>query len=98
MDKRVLSRKFSPNAKQIITTVSPKEKRPVKIIMRISGDLNAQRQLRLQALGCQIHSVAGDVVSADVPAGALRKAGELDFISFVEISQPLYPEAKANQK
>ena len=98
MNEKALSRKFGPKVKQIITTVSPGEKRPVKILIRISGDLDMQWQLQLQALGCQVRTVAGDIVTAEVPEGALLQIGELDFISYLEIAQPLFPEAKASQK
>jgi len=98
MDERVFLRKFGPEAKQIITTVSPGEKKPVKILIRISGDLDTRQQMQLQELGCQIRTTAGNVVTAEVPEGALLQVGELDFISYLEIAQPLFPEAKANQK
>ena len=92
MNNRAFLKKFSPNAKQAM--MSPDTKGPIRILMRITGDVNTQRQSRLQALGCKIHSIAGDIVSTEVPAGVLRKLGELDFINFIEIAQPLYPEKR----
>ena len=98
MDGNQSLRKFSPSAKRFIMSLSPGRKRSVKIMMRVSSGLDTQRQQQLEALGCQIRSVAGDIVTAEVPEEVLLQAGGLDFVSYIDVSQPLYPEIKTGQE
>jgi len=94
MKERRFSRKFGPNAKQIIAKASPDKKRLVKILLRISGELNPKRRSELQALGCNIRTVATDVVTAELPEGALSRVGKLEYVGYIEVARPLYLEPK----
>ena len=87
--------KLSSDTKQFLSELPTGENPPVSVILRISGSLEGERRARLEATGAQIRTVAGDIVTATVPSRSLRHLVELDFVTFVEVSRPLYPETQS---
>ena len=87
------TRKFGPSAKRAMAAASSESTRRLRILMRVSGELDEEQRAQLAAL-CEIRTIAGSVISAEVPDGALVQLVQLDFVSYVEVAQTLYPESK----
>jgi len=87
------SKKLSPETKQKLSKLSAAEEQQlVSVLMQINGSLGPERRSRLEAVGTQVRTVAGDVITATVPSSEIRQLAELDFVRAVEVSRPLYPE------
>ncbi len=88
------SSKLSPKTKQQLSELPPKDNPLVTVLIRISGSLESQGQSQLEAIGGEIRTVAGDILTARIHLRELLQLAKLDFVSFIEISSPLYPESK----
>jgi hypothetical protein len=87
------SKKLSPETKQKLSELSAAEEQQlVSVLMQINGSLGPERRSRLEAVGTEVRTVAGDIVSATVPASEIRQLAELDFVRSLEVSRALYPE------
>jgi hypothetical protein len=67
----------------------------LNVMIGIHGRLTDAHRALIEGLGIRLRTVAGDVLSADVPSGALLGLAELDFIRHVELSRPLWPDRPA---
>lgn len=85
-------RKFSPQARQVIEDIAQGENRNVGVLIATYGVLEPDQQQELEQRECRINTVAGDVITADMPVRSLASLGDLDFVRYVELSRPLYPE------
>ncbi|WP_394832322.1 hypothetical protein LVJ94_38000 [Pendulispora rubella] len=50
---------------------------------------------KLAALGVEVDTVAGDIMTARIPAGALDRVRATDGVLHVEIARPVYPRSDA---
>jgi hypothetical protein len=66
----------------------------VSILLRGKGKFDPGQMTALKADGVHIRTVAGDVLSADVPLDALSRVEGHDFVTSIEISTPLYTEER----
>ena len=80
-----------PSVQQAIREEGQGDER-ANVMMSTHGTLNAEQRGVLESLGCRVRSVAGDVVTLDLPRRALAALGDLDFARYVELSRPLWPE------
>jgi hypothetical protein len=85
------ARKLSPEARRAFEEEGDRERR-VDVLMATHGRLEPAQRERLAEIGCRVGTVAGDVVTADLPAHALGELAALEFVRFVEVSRPLYAE------
>lgn len=86
--------KFSPETKQKLSELSAEEQPLVSVLVQISGGLGPERRSRLEAVGTEVRTVAGDVITATLPSSEIRQLAELDFVRYIEMSRPLYPESE----
>jgi hypothetical protein len=86
------SKKVSPETKQKLSELSAEEPQPISVLVQINGHLGPERRSRLEAVGTEVRTVAGDVVTATVPSSEIRQLAELDFVRSIEVSRALYPE------
>jgi hypothetical protein len=86
------SAKFSPETKQKLSELSSEEQPLVSVLVQISGGLGPERRSQLEEVGTEVRTVAGDVITATLPSSEIHHLAELDFVRFVEMSRPLYPE------
>ena len=64
----------------------------LRVMIRVAGPLRSEQRRELEASRAEIHSAAGDVISASIPKEALGALADLGFVVFVEASRPLDPE------
>lgn len=65
----------------------------VSMLLRGRAEFSPSELKELADDGAQIRTRAGDIVSADVPVGAVDRVLAHDFIVSGELSQPLYYDA-----
>lgn len=84
------SSKLSPATKLLMTQA--KESSQVDAILRCAGSLTDSQRGELEAAGARIRSTASDVLTAEIPVASLDRIADLDFVLYIDISRPLYPE------
>lgn len=65
---------------------------PVSLILSGQGDFTEEQLDTLRALGINVHTVAGDIITADALITALNSVSDLTFIVSLQVSQPLFYE------
>lgn len=65
---------------------------PIRVLIRVRDEPDDQQRRHLTEAGAQVHTVAGDVVTASLRAGDLGRLTEVDAVAYVELSEPLRPE------
>ena len=90
------SKKLGSNAKLRLSELSADENSLESILVRISGKLTSEQQSQLTAMGAEIRTVAGDIVTITTPLRTLSQLAELDFVTYIELSTSLYPESERN--
>jgi len=75
------------------------EKGQVKTILKVSGNISG-----IKAKGVKIHSIIGDIVTADVPINVIADIANLAQVSYIQAQRQLHPlldksvpDTKANQ-
>jgi hypothetical protein len=91
------SNKLSPETKRKLSELSAKEPQLVSVLVQIDGRLGPERRSQLEAVGAEVRTVAGDVVTATVPVGGIGQVAEQDFVRSLEVSRPLYPESEGEE-
>ena len=86
------SEKLSPNVKLYLSNLSTEANPVVKVIVRTSSNLEPVKYSQLETIEAHINTVAGDVVTMKIPLRKICQLAEFDFISYIELSTPLYPE------
>ena len=82
---------LGPQAKRLVSASSESDQR-VSVMLRCRADLTPEQRDELAAMGIDLRSAAGDVVTAFAAVRALVELAERDYIEYVEVSRPLYPE------
>src|ERR1044072_5862190 len=85
--------KLSPQARRALDSFAQDADRYLDVLIATRGVLEPDQRLELEQLGGRINIVAGDVITVSIPVRLLASLGELDFVRYVEISRPLYPES-----
>jgi len=91
------SKKLSPETKRKLSELSAEEPQPVSVLVQIDGSLGPERRSQLEAVGTEVRTVAGDVVTATVPSSEIRQVAELNFVRSLEVSRALYPESETEE-
>jgi hypothetical protein len=65
----------------------------VNVLLRTSGPLTPEQQAQLEATGAEVRTVAGDIVTASIRLRQSLAVAELTFVSYIELSQSLFPES-----
>jgi hypothetical protein len=86
------SRKLGANLRLRLNTPSATPER-VNILLRTNGTPTDAQRTQLETLGAEIRTVAGDIVTAAIDLQQIIALSELDFVSYIELSQPLRPES-----
>lgn len=86
------SRKLGANLRLRLNTPSAETER-VNILLRTNGTLTDAQRTQLETLGAEVRTVAGDIVTAAIDLQQITAISELDFVSYIELSQPLRPES-----
>jgi pentose-5-phosphate-3-epimerase len=91
------SKKLSPETKRKLSELSAEEPQLVSVLVQIDGSLGPERRSQLEAVGTEVRTVAGDVVTATVPSSEIRQVAELNFVRSLEVSRALYPESESEE-
>lgn len=67
----------------------------VGVLVRGSAAFTPPQLEELRQMGAHVRTVAGDVLTADVPVKQLNALAGCDFVIQVEVSQPLYPDRRS---
>ncbi|QYO62921.1 hypothetical protein [Leptolyngbya sp. 7M] len=85
--------KLAPTLRLRLSQLSPEANPQVNILLRTTSALTAEQRSQLEANGANVRTVAGDIVTASLPLRQTLALAELDFVRYVELSGPLYPES-----
>jgi hypothetical protein len=91
------SDKLSPELTIYLIDLPLQDNPDLPVLFRIRDVLTTQRRSKIEALGCEIRSVAGDIVTANIPTRALLQLAALEFIIYIQLSRPLHPEPKSRE-
>ena len=84
--------RLSPDAEILLKETAIDSKRPIGVILAIYNPPCSEQLHVLKANGLRVKTVAGDVITAELPVGALRRLANLDFVRYVELARPLSSE------
>jgi hypothetical protein len=84
--------RFSPEAQNLLLQPTIEESRPIVVLAAMWDRPTAAHLRSLQKNGLQVRAVVGDVLTADLSIGALRRLATLDFIRYVELARPMFWE------
>jgi len=90
------SEKLSSRARQMLAGVQSGDgttDERVDLLIRTTADGSDSRE-RLEAMGAEVRTVAGDVSTASAPLSALDRLAELDDVVSIEVSGELFPEER----
>jgi hypothetical protein len=85
------SKKLGSSFKQLLDQAE--EGAVVNALIRMEAEPTADQRAALEALGCDIRTVAGDVITVRIPVKSLDELTERSEVLYAELAQPLYPEA-----
>lgn len=97
MNGEIPSRKLGPRVRQRIQHPRDEPGDRVGVLLATHGVLTDEGRARMEALGCHVRTVAGDVVTADLPPAALEELAALDFVRYVELSSSLHAEPRPDE-
>ena len=83
-----------PDVEQAIHDADPSDDRRADVMLATRGILEPKQRLAIESIDGNVHTVAGDVVTVDLPVRSLAALGELEFVKYVELSSPLWLEEK----
>ena len=66
---------------------SAQPEQPMDVLIRTQGAIDATQRAALEGRGARIGSVMGDVLTARVPAHAVARIADLEFVVHIEISK-----------
>jgi hypothetical protein len=89
------SAKLSPATKLRLSEMPTGENPVLNVLVRTDGSLDRAQRAQLEGAGATVRTVAGDVTTVVIPFDGLSQLASLEFVSYVEVSRPLYPELKA---
>jgi hypothetical protein len=91
------SAKLSPATKLRLSEVSTGENPVLNVMIRTAGGLDPGQRSQLEGAGATVRTIAGDVTTILIPFDGLSQLASLEFVSYVEVSRPLYPELQAGE-
>jgi hypothetical protein len=91
------SAKLSPATKLRLSEMRTGENPVLNVLVRTDGSLDPSHRSQLEGTGATVRTVAGDVTTVMIPFDALPQLASLEFVSYVEVSRPLYPELQAGE-
>ena len=83
-----------PAVQRAIRDAAPGDERRADVMMATHGTLNDEQRRTVASLGASVRTIAGNIVTLDLPLSALKPLGELEFVRYVELAQPLWLEKK----
>jgi hypothetical protein len=89
------SAKLSPATKLRLSEMPTGENPVLNVLVRTDGSLDPGQRAQLEGTGATVRTVAGDVTTVMIPFDGLSQLASLEFVSYVEVSRPLYPELQA---
>lgn len=89
--------KFSPATKQHLSALSTTDSSELSVIVRIAGSVSSERSSQIEAIDAEVRTIAGDVVTIVIPVKSLPKLAALDYVIYIELAGPLYPESGEQQ-
>ena len=91
------SAKLSPATKLRLSEMPTGENPVLNVLVRTAGSLDPGQRAQLEGTGATVRTVAGDVTTILIPFDGLSQLASLEFVSYVEVSRPLYPELQAGE-
>ena len=65
----------------------------VSVLLRGRANFTDSELAALRADGAEVRTVAGDVLTATMPAAAISNVARHEFVVAMQLSQPLHPDA-----
>jgi hypothetical protein len=83
-----------PDVEQAIHAVNPSDERRADVMLATHGILEPEQRQAIEGIDGSVHTVAGDVVTVNLPVRSLAALCELNFVKYVELSSALWLEEK----
>jgi hypothetical protein len=89
--------KLSPEARQLIDAAAPdhsmvRGRSVTDVLIRTTREVSTDDRVALESLGAIVRTVAGDILTANVPVDRLTELADLEVVAYVEVSRALPPE------
>ena len=86
-------KKLGPSLKlNLLTAKEEADDAQLSLLVQLSERPAEPKRRELEALGAEIRTEAGDVLTLSLPSQALAALAELDYIVYLELSRSLSPE------
>lgn len=86
------SSKLSPEIKRYLSDLKAGENPVISIIIRTGKEFKKEQITQLEVIGAEIRTTAGNIVTLTLPARELSTLAAKDFVTYVEITRPLFLE------
>ena len=86
------SSRFGPRLKLFLSELKDDENPNVDMIIRTKTTLDSDNISQLDSLDAEIRTVAGNIITLSLPARSLFRLAQEDFVVYIELTRPLYPE------
>lgn len=83
-----------PDVEQAIQDADASDDRRADVMMATFGELAPDQRQAIEDIDGRVRTVAGDVVTLELPVRSLTALGALDFVRYIELSRPLWLEKK----
>ena len=84
--------KLSPDIVSLLDAKSVAQVASINAFISLETALQPEQERLLTNLGVTIRTLAGDVVTCDIPISVVHKVADLSFIRFIEKSRSLSTE------
>ena len=84
--------RISPRLKLFINELECDENPRLDVIMRTVTGLEQEELSLVETLDARIRTVAGNIITLSIPARSVLTLAQEDFVVFIELTSPLYPE------
>ncbi len=86
------SSRYGPRLKLFLKKLRDDENPHVDIIIRTKINLEPDKISQLKLLNAEIRTIAGNIITLLLPARNITKLAQEDFVVYIELTRPLYPE------
>lgn len=99
LERPELAAKLSSGTKRRLLAPAPEgfadPGAPVRVLLRTAEPLGDPERSTLEAAGATVRTVAGDVVTAQMPLDRLGAVAALPFVRYLDLARPLHLEDKS---
>jgi hypothetical protein len=84
--------KLSPSTKRLLIQAEEGENPELSLLIRVEFDHEDEQRVLLESQVVEVRSIAGDIITVTAYMQAVPNLAALEFVKYIEVSGPLYPE------